>query len=175
MKDGELPKTWGLLVPDKNGNLREKVKAPQLEPVPLTRPFLAAVLRRVQEHHVSTDEIEAAAQKARAEGILFQKNRSDGELRHAEGQLETMTQRVKAFTEATGISVLGWGDDRRLAAKLRLVEAIEKMDAWKATADILSQIHYRASNHLKAMETVIEEVKNLEAELVSTPSGREAA
>lgn len=42
----ELPSTWGLLELFENGTLRQKVKAPKLEPVTPTLGFMAALIRR---------------------------------------------------------------------------------------------------------------------------------
>ena len=50
---GELPPTWGLLVP-KGDKLVAKVEAPKLEAMPGDRLFLAALLRKTVE--VSADE-----------------------------------------------------------------------------------------------------------------------
>ncbi|MGG7653529.1 hypothetical protein [Kocuria rosea] len=47
VKDGELPKDWGLLVQTKAG-LRAKAKAPHLDPDPLTLDFVAGLTAAVQ-------------------------------------------------------------------------------------------------------------------------------
>lgn len=47
VKPGELPEDWGLLVQTKAG-LRAKVKAPPLEPEPLTLDFVAGLATAVQ-------------------------------------------------------------------------------------------------------------------------------
>lgn len=59
---GELPPTWGLLVFD-DGKLQCKADAPALQPLPLDRTFVAALLRRAQETR------ESAIEDARREGI----------------------------------------------------------------------------------------------------------
>lgn len=45
VQDGELPPTWGLLVP-RGSDLVVKVQAPALDPKPLSRHFIAAFVRR---------------------------------------------------------------------------------------------------------------------------------
>jgi hypothetical protein len=56
----ELPETWGLL--ELCGDtLRQKVKAPKLEPVPITLGFLGALIRR----HAGLDEEMASAEIGR--------------------------------------------------------------------------------------------------------------
>jgi hypothetical protein len=56
VRDGELPQTWGLMVL-KGGKLFTVVQAPKLEPKPLPRSFLAAMLRRVNEQGVDAAEL----------------------------------------------------------------------------------------------------------------------
>ncbi len=54
VKDGELPPTWGLLLP-RGKSLVLAVKAPQLTPTPLDRVFVASILRKAfhaEKHEV---------------------------------------------------------------------------------------------------------------------------
>ncbi len=54
IKDDELPKTWGLLVP-RGKSLVVAVKAPQLTPTPPDRVFVASILRKAfhaEKHEV---------------------------------------------------------------------------------------------------------------------------
>ncbi len=63
VKKGELPDSWGLLVPDKWSALRIRHRAAQLNPKPTSREFLAALLRRVNEQVVINEvEIESYEQ-----------------------------------------------------------------------------------------------------------------
>jgi hypothetical protein len=50
VQPGELPETWGLLVPHRGATLKIKKQAPELTPAPLDRAFLAAILRRADEN-----------------------------------------------------------------------------------------------------------------------------
>lgn len=51
VRDGELPATWGLLVPGRGGKMKIATRAPELSPEPITKPFMAAILRRASEGH----------------------------------------------------------------------------------------------------------------------------
>jgi hypothetical protein len=46
VKREELPPTWGLYEVSEAGAFRQVVEAPKLEPIPVTRDFMAAILRR---------------------------------------------------------------------------------------------------------------------------------
>lgn len=58
------PPTWGVLVPNAKGTLRVVREAKPLEPKPLTRQFLAAVLRRAHEDSPATNAIKDAVNQA---------------------------------------------------------------------------------------------------------------
>ena len=49
VKPGELPDGWGLMAPDKHGNLRVIRPAPILTPEPMPRTMFAALLRAVSK------------------------------------------------------------------------------------------------------------------------------
>jgi len=66
VKKNEVPSTWGWLRAQKDGSLRLVEPAPQIrEPRPVSREFLAAILRRADEY--GSDQSEVA--KARREGF----------------------------------------------------------------------------------------------------------
>lgn len=47
--NGDLPRGWGWLRPGPTGDLEVAVRAPKLQPVPLDRLFVAALVRRIAE------------------------------------------------------------------------------------------------------------------------------
>jgi hypothetical protein len=58
VREGELPETWGLLVPART-KLKVIKPAPLLKPDPMTRAMLAAILRRANEH-INSGELRAS-------------------------------------------------------------------------------------------------------------------
>jgi hypothetical protein len=109
----ELPETWGLLVPRGEGLVSVK-DAPKREAAPLSRAFVAAMLRRVSETTVlkSTHEArivaeveERCAQRARYEGH---------DLKHALAKVEKLEGEIAAFEEASGIRLGGWLGGKKL-------------------------------------------------------------
>lgn len=58
----DVPATWGLLSMQERGNVRVAKKAPKLEPQPMTRGFIGAMLRRAGE--ADAELISAAVTKA---------------------------------------------------------------------------------------------------------------
>ena len=61
VKDGELPSAWGLMAPRGNGKLWTHKEAPMKEAEPITRRFLAAILRNAACWTVPKVEIDSAA------------------------------------------------------------------------------------------------------------------
>jgi hypothetical protein len=115
VQDGELPEAWGLLIPDKNGKLRVKKPAVQLqEPAPVTRQFLAAILRKtVKSAPVFTDvdaEVEKRVQE-RLEPKLQECRRTlEWQTRNKLDAADKLTKSVEAFEAASGIRIDRYGD-----------------------------------------------------------------
>lgn len=102
VKLDEVPKNWGLLV--SNGKeLRQKKKCERLEPQPLSRKFVAALLRRAHEwmeKQIRDDErVNEAREKAYEEG---RKSITDNRTATA---LEELSQAVRLFEEKSGVEI----------------------------------------------------------------------
>lgn len=85
VREGELPRGWGLLVPEElpgtipgrqpKYGLAERVAAPRLSPRPVDRPFAAALLRRASEvFHADARLVKA--------------------VKNAEGRIERLAERI---------------------------------------------------------------------------------
>jgi hypothetical protein len=81
LKDGELPDAWGLLAVS-GKSLRQIVKAPPLETVPLTRGLMATIFRRASgDGRFSWDSaMKTAITKARYEALSEERKRNQKEL-----------------------------------------------------------------------------------------------
>lgn len=108
---GELPPTWGLMVPRGNNQLVTLVEAPLLEPEPLDRGFVAAVLRRAQEASQHPD-IEARIRAELTPIIEEQfKRRRDFEFDHMKRSHEELKQKLERYekaSEAVGLRYNDW-------------------------------------------------------------------
>jgi len=101
---GELPPTWGLLVP-RRGKLTVKVDAPVLPAEPMSRAFLAAILRNVADagkDMIPMAEIAERLAAARAEGEA----RASLDGAHEAAALK---QRIENFEGKAGIKIGEWG------------------------------------------------------------------
>lgn len=88
----ELPTTWGLLELTEGGQLRQKVKAPKLEPVPPTLGFMAALVRR----SAGLDEEMANNEVAKRVAALVAQDTD----RLRKQYVDQASERVKAAEEA---------------------------------------------------------------------------
>jgi len=113
IRAGELPATWGLIVPYGNG-LRKIVQAPELKPCVLDRPFVASVLRSAQRHLLPYAQIENAEQSGYRQGLASANNEQ-------EYKLEQLREAVKAFEKASGISIQNEWQGERIGAAARIV------------------------------------------------------
>jgi len=107
VKDGELPPTWGLMVPHGRG-LRVAVEAPLLRektgdfPPELDRSFLAALLRRAtQQGELDPAELTAAVQAAEQQARSVFESR---ELSYRR-DLIASKKKISDFEQAAGISL----------------------------------------------------------------------
>lgn len=121
---GELPPTWGLLVPDKRGTkLVTKVKAPQLSPIPLDRAFLASMLRRASEQvtRATQGKQNDHYQRGLSEGRLQAENQKGYREHRAQQTLERMIGNLKEFEDASGIKI-GRYSGKEMGEAVRIVQ-----------------------------------------------------
>jgi len=113
VKENELPATWGLLT-EKAGTLAIDTKAPKLEPVPVPRSFLAALLRRANE--MAMEPVTEALAESRREG--YETGRKSG-LDQGSHAHKALLEAVLAFEEASGLKLdrySEWGNQKLAAA-----------------------------------------------------------
>lgn len=105
VKPEEVPALWGLLVAEESKLVLAK-DAGARESAPMTRAFLASILRGAHKHVVDTDTVQTAVNQAIAETRtrLGDQHRRDLDLMTAEHA--GLERNVKAFNEALG---LGYG------------------------------------------------------------------
>lgn len=111
VKEGELPKNWGLLVL-KDGELRQKVRPTPQKPEPIPLAFMASILRRnsnvmraLELSYVKRESIKAEIEQARKDG--YESGRGYNGKR-TEEELERVRGVLHAFEEASGIDLARW-------------------------------------------------------------------
>jgi len=123
IKAGELPSTWGLMVPYRDG-LRTIMVAPELKPCALDRRFVASILRcskRAILASGSATREKNAWNKGWSEGLASKKSDRDYELQSKERELQQLKKSVKTFQEASGIDIAREWDLGEIGAATRLI------------------------------------------------------
>jgi hypothetical protein len=153
VQTGELPATWGLLVMG-GEKLVAKVDAPKLEPKPLDRSFVAALLRRASEG------LDARVMTARSEGV--EEGRGKGPPEH-EGTLNALRSEVAAhkeaiekFEAASGVKIDAWNYDRIGGAvkKVLSLTRYHELDAIEEMTSVKDYLEHKARMVAKEIETL---------------------
>lgn len=118
---GELPPTWGWMAVEGTTRVKVLVDAPKLDPKPISRPFLAAVLRNAGRTLLGADEVARLRSRADDEG---QRRGYAAGLRDGKASMvgdRELREAVEVFEKASGIKITargGWDADR-LGAVIR--------------------------------------------------------
>ncbi len=139
---GELPPTWGLLVPRKGGGLFQKVEAPKLDAAPMSREFMASIMRSTadaQKDYVARAEIAVELAEAREAGRLAAMNTGDAlalqQITVRRDQLVTM---LDDFEAASGVKIAAWnageiGEAVRKVLECRVEHELDRLRGISAT------------------------------------------
>lgn len=102
----ELPPTWGLYEVDEKAKGYVKIAAPVLTPKPVTRQFMAAILRRHSEAY--EDLVRRERHEAKEEGALSGAGEIGVRLERAEKEAATLQERIDEFEKKSGLDITGW-------------------------------------------------------------------
>lgn len=108
-KIDEIPINWGWMHINLDGKLKVIKEAPKLSPIPISRGFLACVLKRAacKDGWVTEQSIQSKIEEAKQAGLQERDHRNKRTMETYEALLTD----VKAFEETTGIKLLNprWG------------------------------------------------------------------
>lgn len=160
VREGELPSGWGLLVPRGN-DLLAVVEAPKHDPAPMTRAFLAALMRAA--HKVSP--VEKSVAEAREAGValgreLEGRSRDAMERSPASRELEALRHSVDAFEKMSGVKIDQW-NGRWAGEAFTQIQQLHRLD-----------VRTYLSTMRRDMVKVIEE---LDTALAATEPSKESA
>ena len=111
VKEGELPKNWGLLVL-KDGKLIQKVRAIPTKTTPMPDYFIASILRRsgdevdrIRSQYIKREDIAGEIEAAKKQGY---ENGRGYNGKQTEESLKSLRETVQAFEETSGIKLDKW-------------------------------------------------------------------
>lgn len=113
----ELPPTWGLLVPGRGGKMVVARESAALEPAPLTREFLAAILRRAVDRF-DGDDLRAELRRAAIEEVASELDELRDRAKDAwkVDRLRERLARMEQFEQWAGVTFAAWNEVEMLAA-----------------------------------------------------------
>ncbi len=123
-----IPPAWGILEYSE-GKLRQTKRPEKIESIPLTRAFIAAILRREQERsgqaltsevYRLSDERVRNLERLHEEELVRVRQR---EHESANRRLEHLKESIAAFQEASGIEI-GAYDGEKLGEAVKIAEAL---------------------------------------------------
>lgn len=150
---GELPKPWGLMVPHKEG-LKVAIAAPELQPEPLSRNFIAAILRGVQKHVLPEAALEKAVKEAEQRG--YNEGREAEEKNSNAGYaLKRLNETVRNFEAASGIRLNeGWHGPTKIGEAVKFILQHGEDRPLKLAEDMMRQYQRLADMLAKEIEAM---------------------
>lgn len=149
----ELPPAWGLMEPS-GAKLCVTRRAERTEAKPLTRSFVAAILRGAQkqvvkqrEGWIRREEIESEIEKARKDGEA----NAPIALRREQDELIRYQKAVATFAEATGIAIIdGWREDAKALGEAVRVGKALLGNGWNG----VQAVENRLRNEIHSLTTI---------------------
>jgi hypothetical protein len=147
VQESELPPLWGLMTV-KGQRLHIVKKAPELSPKPVSRDFMAAIVKRAVDDAVAP-YLQTEEEKYRAsEADGFERGKLTA-ARELEAAAE-LRRRVNEFEEASGIRLDKYTDGKRYGAALRSL-----LDADKS----VSRVRLNVQNAIESTQRTLETLK----------------
>lgn len=154
--DGELPPTWGLMLP-RGGGLVVKCLAPKLEAATFDRPFIASLLRSAIERNPDKEV------KRAAESAAIERARKTWQVQHqhevdvARADVASARRALVDFEKASGVSVSSYSAGN-------IGRAVKWVLSWQ-------QRDYNLDAAESAAHRVVDAVKELRAMTPTRESG----
>lgn len=161
----EIPENWGWMHSD---GVRLKIikQAPKLQPIPCTRQFMCAMMRRAdsKEGFVKREDIEERISQEVEQAIARNTKLGDQKIR----DYDDLVQKIKDFEDTSGIKIneqWSWQSGKQIG------EAVLKVMNWDENRESnkLKNLHESA---IKIVKSIAEQIKRVEeiSELIPTPA-----
>ena len=154
----EVPQLWGLLV--LRGKSLVQVKdAPELTPEPLTRGFVAMLLRNATAGLVPTATLEETIAERVERAAVLRATTCDGELKRMTGAFERLRDEVADFEKASGIKITERWSHQHQPEKLGAVVKAALSGVYTDSAERLTHLRSTLQRHADELGAAIEALK----------------
>jgi hypothetical protein len=150
----DIPRPWGVME-FKDGAFKITKKAEPLNPKPVTKSFMAAVIRsagKIDENTIRKAREEAYRKAMEAAELNFE-NRRD----HATKELKMLTEKINEFEKITGKEFNRWTNVEKLAESIKLAEDYQSLVERYGT---LNSLRRSAVEFIKKTEFLEEQSSN---------------
>lgn len=166
VKDGELPKNWGLLVL-KDGKLVQKVRAIATKTEPMPMHFIASVLRRssdaveqIRSTYIKREDVAAEIETARKRGY---EDAQGYNAKQIEKSLKELRDLVNEFEEASGIKLESWRGKSYAKTLGMYVKYAMELNERTLEYDINN-----IQGAIKSLERALVDVKKIKSNIIKT-------
>ena len=149
---GELPSGWGLMVPRGDGLVVSKEAPPLMDVKPMSRAFLASLMRAASVQCPAEAVIADRVTLALAQQAEQFKQSRDREARSNEQDLKLLREAVEDFERTSGVSIRGWRG-KKVGEAVRFILEGGLEQRLRAVARIATEIAELARASAGAMTT----------------------
>lgn len=157
-----IPPAWGILEYNE-GKLRQTKRPEKIESIPLTRGFIAAILRREQERSAQaltnevyrlSEERVQGLQRMHQEELMRVRNQ---ESKSAHMRYEALKESVAKFQEVSGIKIEAY-EGKRLGEAVRVAEALVLNGGYASVKNLINV----TESYLETLKKSVAEVKEVQ-------------
>ncbi|RDU99172.1 hypothetical protein [Trinickia dinghuensis] len=146
---GELPPTWGHFEAQAAGKIRQIVAAPKLTSKPVTREFVAAMLRRASE--LDAGEVGAAVAAEVTRQREGDESRINREIEFRTRHYAELKKSVEEIEGITGVKINSWNDEH-IGRAVRAVMQLGVCQTYGGVKDLRAHAERLLKNCDEALE-----------------------
>ncbi|WP_065089640.1 hypothetical protein [Acidihalobacter prosperus] len=120
IREGELPPTWGQYEVQKGDALRQVAAAPKLESKPVTREFVAAMLRRASG--IDENEVRAAVRAEVEKQRANDRTTIEREIKLRTQKYERVMDHIATIERIAGVKLTEFTDSEEIGRAIRAVQ-----------------------------------------------------
>lgn len=116
----EIPATWGWMA-IKGKRLLTMKEAPKLTPEPLTKHFIAALLKRASKGMIPAASIADQIEDAKKLGEQSAKTNETYELKRLREEVADYKKMISGFEEASGLKFDRWSNEKKIGEAVKFI------------------------------------------------------
>ena len=164
VRKGELPPTWGLLVPAKAGEgFSVRVAAPKLKPKLLDRGFIAALLRRLvlETPDAIMEKVKSDSyHEGYCKGVASEQRNKHQQMESFQANVDRLQKRIAEFETASGVHIDSW-DRGQIGEAVRIVVRGDILTYFERCQKLIDEQVSSLTNASTSNKTALEQLQKL--------------